>query len=315
MKLYRKYLFSAILIVSLLSAAAHKIPSSPSSYPRIATSTEASAFRTTVDIPPTRIPELLKRQVSDSLGWNNPSTCNVGICPSTRSCIVFTSDGIRATTVTGMCCNIGGNCPSMHACLPYSNHTMPMSTDSNYMVISGTQYCGSTYPYCYSSFYEYGWGLGTFLALGCQNSYSELITTRNPSWYLYATEANPAKGPMPTITTDTMRNKEKSLTIVESESLRSTNVQTASPPVPVKRDHLPIGPIAGIVIGSIVAIGLCAVGIMVLLSKLRRADQAQGGIAPFQSKEPISPTFVYDNGAHQSATYPSPQQPVSPVRY
>ncbi|KAF8541778.1 hypothetical protein BDD12DRAFT_945564 [Trichophaea hybrida] len=281
MKLYRKYLFSAILIVSLPSAAVHEIPSSPSSYPRIATSTEASAFLTTVDIPPTLIPELLIRQVSDSLGWNNPSTCNVGICPLTRNCIVFTSDGIRANTVTGMCCDIGG----------------------------------PTYRYCYSDFYEYGWGLGTFLRLGCQKSYSELITTRNPSWYLYATEANPAKGPMPTVTMDTMGNREKSSTIARSESQRSTTVQTASPAVPVKSNNLPIGAIAGIVIGSIIAIGLCVVGIMVLLSKLRRANQAQRGIASFQSKEPIPPKFVYDNGAHQSATYPSPQQPVSPVRY
>jgi hypothetical protein len=58
---------------------------------------------------PTPIPELrrqLRRQVSDSLGWNNPSTCNVGVCDGLTDtyCTVFAGDRLRAETVTGICC-------------------------------------------------------------------------------------------------------------------------------------------------------------------------------------------------------------------
>jgi hypothetical protein len=97
----------AVLAPPLVLAAPQEIPS-PSSYPRLATSTmhtDDDGGPNAVDMQPTPVPELrkhLRRQASDSLGWNNPSTCNVGICRG--YCTVFSGDGLRDETVTGVCC-------------------------------------------------------------------------------------------------------------------------------------------------------------------------------------------------------------------
>lgn len=106
MKFHLLPIFISAFLAVIVWAAPQEIPS-PSSYPRIAVSTVSSDFWSTVDMQPTPMPELrkqLKRQVSDSLGWNNPSTCNLGVCDATEYCTVFTSDGLRANTATGGCC-------------------------------------------------------------------------------------------------------------------------------------------------------------------------------------------------------------------
>ncbi|KAF8241398.1 hypothetical protein K440DRAFT_665335 [Wilcoxina mikolae CBS 423.85] len=244
----------------------------PSSYPRIATSTLLSdSLPVTVHMQPTPTPELRRRQVSDSLGWNDPSTCKVGICTrSTDRCIVFKSDGLRADTATGVCC------------------------------VFGTP----DFPYCVSRYIKYGWGLGTFLRIGCHRS-SPLVTTYvNPSWELYITETNPAKGPIPTTTTNIettassdvstslMRASTSSsvfstsLTLASTSSsvisttltlaLTSSSVISTSPtlaPVTVVRINtgLATGAIAGIVIGALIAVAVGVVLVMVAWFKLRRA--------------------------------------------
>jgi hypothetical protein len=55
---------------------------------------------------PTQIPELrrqLRRQASDSLGWNDLSTRYVGVCEDS-DCTVFSGQGLRDEIVTGICC-------------------------------------------------------------------------------------------------------------------------------------------------------------------------------------------------------------------
>jgi hypothetical protein len=113
MKIHPLLTFGGVTVVVLLppfaSAAPQEMPS-PCSYPRVTTSTVHfdDGVPSTVDIQPTPMPELrrqLRRQASDSLGWNNPSTCNVGICNDSDSyCTVFPGNGLRDETVTGVCC-------------------------------------------------------------------------------------------------------------------------------------------------------------------------------------------------------------------
>ncbi|KAF8539156.1 hypothetical protein BDD12DRAFT_839282 [Trichophaea hybrida] len=302
MKLPLLRIFISAIIAVIVSAAPQEMPS-PSSYSRIAAATVPSDFRSTVDIQPTPIPELrrqLKRQTSDSLGWNNPSTCNIGVCAAFDICTVFTSDGLRANTATGMCCESVGACSSFHVCIDYSSHSF--STLSAGAVQSGTGYCGTSYPYCRSTYYGYGWGSGTFLYIACGKISSAALSTLNPSWKLYVDETNPGKGPMSTITINPQTN-------VSSPPSIGATLTPTSTPIPYK---LSAGAIAGIVIGSIVIIALSVVGIMVVQSRLRRSDQMQPGIAPFQEKEVVPP---YHNNVHQSAAYPSARQPGPEVGY
>jgi len=100
----------AVLVPPFASATPQEMPS-PCLYPWIPTSTIHfnDGVPSSVDMQPTPIPELrrqLRRQVSDSLGWNNPSTCNVGVCDSSADtyCTVFAQEGLRDETVTGLCC-------------------------------------------------------------------------------------------------------------------------------------------------------------------------------------------------------------------
>jgi len=97
----------AVLVPPFASAAPQEVPS-PCSYPWVPTSTVHfnDGVPSPVDMQPTPIPELrrqLRRQVSDSLGWNDPSTCNVGVCTDSY-CTVFAGDGLSDETVTGVCC-------------------------------------------------------------------------------------------------------------------------------------------------------------------------------------------------------------------
>ena len=101
----------AVLAPPFASAAPQEIPS-PCSYPRLAASTinsNGGGAPITVDMQPTPTPELqrlLRRQMSDSLGWNNPAACNVGVCDifTSVSCTAFAESELRAETVTGACC-------------------------------------------------------------------------------------------------------------------------------------------------------------------------------------------------------------------
>jgi hypothetical protein len=97
----------AVLVPPFASAAPQEVPS-PCSYPWVPTSTVHfnDGVPSPVDMQPTPIPELrrqLRRQVSNSLGWNDPSTCNVGVCTDSY-CTVFAGDGLSDETVTGVCC-------------------------------------------------------------------------------------------------------------------------------------------------------------------------------------------------------------------
>ncbi|KAF8241502.1 hypothetical protein K440DRAFT_665294 [Wilcoxina mikolae CBS 423.85] len=281
----------------------------PSSYPRIATSTLLSdSLPVTVHMQPTPTPELRRRQVSDSLGWNDPSTCNVGVC--TRSidrCIVFKSDGLRADTATGVCCVfILSLIVAAAIVLLYIHACRTVVTHFLLEQILTEQYTVWTpdFPYCVSRYIKYGWGLGTFLRIGCHRSNPLVTTYVNPSWELYITETNPAKGPIPTTTTNIettassdvstslMRASTSSsvfstsLTLASTSSsvisttltlaLTSSSVISTSPtlaPVTVVRINtgLATGAIAGIVIGAIIAVAVGVVLVMVAWFKLRRA--------------------------------------------
>ncbi|KAF8532999.1 hypothetical protein BDD12DRAFT_810527 [Trichophaea hybrida] len=268
-----------VFVPSFASAAPQEMLS-PCSYPRLAASTVHSncdGAPSTVDMQPTPTQELrmLRRQTSDSLGWNDPSTCNVGICDTFTSatCTVYSGHGLRAETVTGVCCAIG------RICTPNS--------------------VGSSYPYCYSLYYQYGYGLGTFLSINCAAAFLR-STTRNPSWALYASELNPAKGPMPTMTPSSMETP--------SELVKTAPSSTAPTPPPPslavsagKSNALPVGAIAGTIIGSIFAIALAVMAIMVILFKLRKANSNSQVMLQFQPKESKSPAQVYSGSAAQSS--------------
>lgn len=81
---------------------------SPSSYPTITSSTAPYNGVTAQNIRPTAIPELrhrhLRRQESDSLGWNDPKACNIGVCSPTDHCTVLASESPQDSIVTGACC-------------------------------------------------------------------------------------------------------------------------------------------------------------------------------------------------------------------
>lgn len=72
-----------------------------------------------------------------------------------------------------------------------------------------------------------------------------------------------------------------------------------------KANVLPVGTIAGIVIGAIIVAALAIVAIMVVWSKLRTPNQTPQIMAPYQPKEAPTPTAEYTNNALWSATYPS----------
>ena len=156
-------------------------------------------------------------------------------------------------------------------------------------------------------YYQYGYGLGTFFYLDC-GDISVSTTTRNPSWALYASETNPAKGPMPTTT--------PSSTETPSDLVKAAPSSTApaplSPALAAKSNSLSGGTIAGIIIGSIIAIALAVAAIMVIWFKLRTANSNPQVVSQFQPKVSMSPAPVYSSSGPQSPqtpVWPSPQQP------
>jgi len=125
-----------------------------------------------------------------------------------------------------------------------------------------------------------------------------LTTFRNPSWYLYATETNPAKGPIPVSVT----RKASS-----TESSTSSSAEPASPKMKQNGISMPIGAIAGIAIGCLVAIVFGIIVVLAFRSKIRRPNNGQDVLPPFHTKEmePSSPAPVYTH----AAVYPLPPQP------
>ncbi|KAF8529786.1 hypothetical protein BDD12DRAFT_903749 [Trichophaea hybrida] len=320
MKIHQLLTLSGVIVAVTVLAPpfASAVPeeiSLPCSYSRLAALTvhsECDGASSTVDMQAIPTPELrkLRRQTLDSLGWNDPSTCNVGICDAITAvtCAVYSGHGLRAETVTGACCAIGSICTSRSVCVPYTSHSF--STLARAAVTDGTAYCGSSYPYCYSLYYQYGYGLGTFLYLDCADT-TVRTTMRNPSWALYASETNPAKGPMPTTTPI---STEISSDLVEAAP--SPTAPTLPPPSlsrsTEERNPLPVGAIAGIVIGSIIAIALAVTAIMVIWFKFRKANSNLQVMSQFQPKESISPAPVYYGSTPQSAQIRAPPpQPAS----
>jgi hypothetical protein len=152
--------------------------------------------------------------------------------------------------------------------------------------------------------------------MDCVNDTKQIrATSLNPSWELYATETNPEKGPMPTTTLNAGRSTPE-----------TTGTTSTMSPTPSRGIHtgLAAGAIAGIVIGSIVAIVLGIVAIMVVRSKLRRAQVTQNvpatGPQGMSSPEPKEPTPEISPGSiaprppvetpPSDGAYPASQRPV-----
>ncbi|KAF8241505.1 hypothetical protein K440DRAFT_642200 [Wilcoxina mikolae CBS 423.85] len=229
--------------------------------------------------PPTRIPDLRRRQTTDTLGWSDPSTCNVGVCDSGQYCTVFTSS-TSASIVPGrenlLLPNImprQHRTPNVvrfpryifrwHSVLvpPFSHPASP-----RFLL---TENSGTSFPYCSSRYFQYGYGLGTFLELDCwktRNGAAE-TTILNPSWRLYATHTEPEKGPLPTTTYEIPSSTAESSTppATSTQVLLSSLVQAGN-----NKPTMQAGTIAGIAIGCIVSVALCAVGILLLWARLRR---------------------------------------------
>jgi hypothetical protein len=138
------------------------------------------------------------------------------------------------------------------------------------------------------------------VAIGCWNGSNtvRLTSFRNPLWYLYATETNPAKGPLPVTV--------KASSTESSTSSSAEPIVTASPKVQQNGITMPIGAIAGIAIGCIVAIVVGIIVVIAFRSKIRRPNNGQDVLPPFHTKEmePSSPAPVYTH----AAVYPSPPQ-------
>jgi len=100
-------LFHFLFLAALASTEPLRPRPSPIS-PHIS-ATSYAAHSAYPDLAPTPIPELRLRDVNerrqlDTLGMNDPSTCNVGVCASSLYCTVFGDNPITASTVMGLCC-------------------------------------------------------------------------------------------------------------------------------------------------------------------------------------------------------------------
>jgi len=103
----------------------------------------------------------------------------------------------------------------------------------------------------------------------CYNSkLGELTTTvKNPSWRLYATVTNPAKGPPPSISYSSY--EPSSSADISSSSTLPTS--TAAPRG--EKQGISTGAIAGITVGGIVAIAVCVGAIMAIRHFMRKPQQ------------------------------------------
>ena len=124
MQLHRRSVLNRVFVAVLTAALpfttaaltmqpAEPAAPSPSSYPDIASSTlpglsAGGDASPTGNIQPTPVPELrrrlLRRQLG-TLGWEDVSVCNVGVCGDGLYCTVFEVSGSRDSIVTGACCH------------------------------------------------------------------------------------------------------------------------------------------------------------------------------------------------------------------
>ncbi|KAF8534996.1 hypothetical protein BDD12DRAFT_857464 [Trichophaea hybrida] len=316
-----QHIFLAVLCLPIILAASKTEPlrarSSPSSYLNIVSTTRDGTPSACQKMEPTPMPELrirqeVRRQQPDSLGWNDPSTCNIGVCASSKYCTVFGNNLSTADTVVGICCVPGPACRMRTSCVDLASHSI--STIGTQLAIynDGTVFCGTSYPYCSSRFVEYGYGLGTFVDVDCynQNIGKMTTTTRNPSWRLYATETDPKKGPSPTTIYESSSSFVSSTLV--SSSLSSTGTRTRG---------VSTGAIAGIAVGGIAAIALCVGAIFAVRSFLKKPQppkqppqqllQQQGGLAyrGYQTKEieQGSPALMYASEVLHGTGYNAPQ--------
>ncbi|KAF8244634.1 hypothetical protein K440DRAFT_635857 [Wilcoxina mikolae CBS 423.85] len=260
-------------------------------------------------VQPTPVPELRRRQ--QSLGWNDPPTCNVGVCDSGQYCTVFATESARGDFVKGVCCAkyvvdisdglvryrlihliVGEYVHLLHhastkrrtpraqyrwGCTQaarYSGHISLTSSVRNKIDI--LSYSGTSFPFCSSRYFQYGYGFGTFIDLDCWKTRlppNELSTTiLNPSWKLYAVNTNPEKGPLPTTTfTDLSTSVPTSVetSAVQTETSTSSPNLTILVPQSGGTKAIPAGTIASIAIGCIGALALCAVAVMLVWFMLR----------------------------------------------
>jgi len=117
---------------------------------------------------------------------------------------------------------------------------------------------------------QYGWGLGTFVEIDCYNQtigQTAATTFRNPSWKLYATITNPAKGPVPDIVTYSSSSVDVSSSSTVSALPTSTAARGGG------TQGISTGAIAGIAVGGVVAIALCVGAIMAIRYCMRKPQQ------------------------------------------
>ncbi|KAF8541754.1 hypothetical protein BDD12DRAFT_828304 [Trichophaea hybrida] len=300
------HLLLAIFLPLVLTEPLRPRPS-PSYYPHIA-STSRDTPSACLNIAPTPVPELRhrnlqQRQVPDSLGWNDPLTCNVGVCASSLYCTVFGTPSAVTDAVVGVCCVAGPSCPLRTSCVDLASHTISTIGTQLAVYTNGTIFCGTSYPYCSSRFVKYGYGLGTFVDVDCYNKQIGQMTNTvlNPSWRLYATETNPAKGPRPSITYTTESTTAPSSSMTASTATAAPTA-TASP----GKQGLSTGAIAGIAVGGIATIALCVLAVIAVRHFLKAPTPPPPAPMVYQEKQqPMSPAPVY---TQQQGYYPPEQQ-------
>ncbi|KAF8244411.1 hypothetical protein K440DRAFT_609698 [Wilcoxina mikolae CBS 423.85] len=298
-------IYAPLVTLSTSIAFAAFIPQpSPSPCFTIAPFTASNSVRTSQYITPTAQPELrprfLRRQLSNSLdlGINDPSTCNVGVCDEGTYCTVFRGFSIDAALVTGLCLANGARLTSFTECQDYTSTSgSDKISISTGQIISGTSFCGASYPYCSSRYVQTGYGVGTFLWRDCwNNTDASSSTILNPSWRLYADTSSTESITSGTSATSSITAGPTATTPAAESTSSGEKITPLSP-----------GAIAGISIGCIIVATLGVAAVMVVWSKTH--NQAEVGNEGFLGKEP---TPAYYSGIPQGAAgfYPYTRQPV-----
>ncbi|KAF8541737.1 hypothetical protein BDD12DRAFT_828341 [Trichophaea hybrida] len=105
-KLHHVLLLLAVDAIPMTEAEliTHSMPS-PSLRPPLPSSTKLGGV-VIHPPPPTVTPDLRRRQasVTDTLGWSDSSTCNIGVCDSGQYCTVFSAAPLANVAAQGVCC-------------------------------------------------------------------------------------------------------------------------------------------------------------------------------------------------------------------
>ncbi|KAF8253326.1 hypothetical protein K440DRAFT_679272 [Wilcoxina mikolae CBS 423.85] len=233
------FISSAVLIPTTQSAP--QLTPSPGGSPATLLSTESllqNSFTRGNNLVPTSPPKFNKAE-TDTLGWNDPETCNVGVCSRDSYCTVFGINQISSLAL-GVCCD-SATCLSRTECVDYQSHSMTVDLET---AVSGTLFCANSSRYCLTEFVQSGYGYSTFVNLICDSTsgyYNGTTTAFNPSWWLYTS------GP-------------------ETTSIPTT---TYTPIPDAAGSQLSGRSIAGISICSIITAAVCVVVIIVVWIKLR----------------------------------------------